>query len=587
MSAVLYRKYRPQNFAQMIGQNHIKITLQHELEKDEIAHAYLFCGPRGLGKTTSARLLAKALNCENRQAGESEPCNQCRSCNDIMAGHAVDVIEIDAASNTGVDNVRDNIIENSRFNPVNSKYKIFIIDEVHMLSISAFNALLKILEEPPTHVIFVLCTTEIHKLPVTIISRCQRFDFKRVSSSELLKRLELIVGGENKKIEAEVLKRIVSASDGCVRDAESLLTKIFSLGDEITLSQAEIILPRTDYQLVLNFVEHLLAGNSTASLGFLNRLIEEGFDLYVFVENLLEFLRKLLLLKSSSSLDVYAFEANNETQQQMLELASKIEWSQLLELLDLFLSKIKEMKTAPIIQLPLEMAVISFIYRYKNPDLEKKIFINPASTASKTVNQVTKNNPVHNISKIEVDSLNPSINSGIEKNYQESDIVIASDNLKQEDENATKSDGNQINDNSDVDLIVANWSLIVEKMIRSNFSIASTLRISQPLKFEKNCVEIAVSNSFYKACLEANNSRLAIEKVISEVLGFSASVKIVVSNNILPPAINIDFEKFEQESNISEQLGAECSTNDDSSITKAVNLVSQKLSPVEEVMNLF
>ncbi len=587
MSAVLYRKYRPQNFAQMIGQNHIKITLQHELEKDEIAHAYLFCGPRGLGKTTSARLLAKALNCENRQAGESEPCNNCRSCNDIMAGHAVDVIEIDAASNTGVDNVRDNIIENSRFNPVNSKYKIFIIDEVHMLSISAFNALLKILEEPPTHVIFVLCTTEIHKLPVTIISRCQRFDFKRVSSTELLKRLELIVGGENKKIEAEVLKRIVSASDGCVRDAESLLTKIFSLGDEITLSQAEIILPRTDYQLVLNFVEHLLAGNSTASLGFLNRLIEEGFDLYVFVENLLEFLRKLLLLKSSSSLDVYAFEANNETQQQMLELASKIEWSQLLELLDLFLSKIKEMKTAPIIQLPLEMAVISFIYRYKNPDLEKKIFINPASTASKTVNQVTKNNPVHNISKIEVDSLNPSINSGIEKNYQESDIVIASDNLKQEDENATKSDGNQINDNSDVDLIVANWSLIVEKMIRSNFSIASTLRISQPLKFEKNCVEIAVSNSFYKACLEANNSRLAIEKVISEVLGFLVSIKIIVSNNILPPAINIDFEKFEQESNISEQLGAECSTNDDSSITKAVNLVSQKLSPVEEVMNLF
>lgn len=587
MSAVLYRKYRPQNFAQMIGQNHIKITLQHELEKDEIAHAYLFCGPRGLGKTTSARLLAKALNCENRQAGESEPCNNCRSCNDIMAGHAVDVIEIDAASNTGVDNVRDNIIENSRFNPVNSKYKIFIIDEVHMLSISAFNALLKILEEPPTHVIFVLCTTEIHKLPVTIISRCQRFDFKRVSSTELLKRLELIVGGENKKIEAEVLKRIVSASDGCVRDAESLLTKIFSLGDEITLSQAEIILPRTDYQLVLNFVEHLLAGNSTASLGFLNRLIEEGFDLYVFVENLLEFLRKLLLLKSSSSLDVYAFEANNETQQQMLELASKIEWSQLLELLDLFLSKIKEIKTAPIIQLPLEMAVISFIYRYKNPDLEKKIFINPASTASKTVNQVTKNNPVHNISKAEVNSSATSINDGVEKNPKESDIVIASDNPKPEAQNITKSDDKQFSDSHDVDLIVANWSLIIEKMILSNFSIASTLRISQPLKFEKNCVEIAVSNSFYKSCLDVNNSRLAIEKVISDVLGFSVSIKIIVSNNILPPAINIDFEKFEQELNISEQSIEECSNNDDSSITKAANLMSQKLSPVEEVMNLF
>src|SRR3989339_1919745 len=190
--STLYRKYRPQKFSELIGQNHIKITLQHELERGEIGHAYLFCGPRGLGKTTTARLFAKAVNCVNRKDGESEPCNKCNSCTSIMTGNSVDMIEIDAASHTSVDNVRENIIENARFTPTSSKYKVFIIDEVHMLSISAFNALLKTLEEPPAHAIFILCTTELHKVPETIVSRCQHFDFKKVAPAEAIKRLKMI-----------------------------------------------------------------------------------------------------------------------------------------------------------------------------------------------------------------------------------------------------------------------------------------------------------------------------------------------------------------------------------------------------------
>ena len=189
MAQALYRKYRPVRFSDLVGQNHIRITLQNELEQDRVAHAYLFSGPRGVGKTTTARLLAKAVNCKDRK--DSEACEKCDFCKEISQGKSLDVIEIDAASHTGVDNVRENIIENSRFTPQRLKYKVFIIDEVHMLSLSAFNALLKTLEEPPEHVIFILATTEIHRVPETIISRCQRFDFKRVSVDDLVKRMSL------------------------------------------------------------------------------------------------------------------------------------------------------------------------------------------------------------------------------------------------------------------------------------------------------------------------------------------------------------------------------------------------------------
>ena len=209
----LYLKYRPQDFSSIIGQEHIVKTISNQIIHNKINHAYLFSGPRGVGKTTLARVIAKAVNCENRQDKNFDPCNQCSSCQEITHSRAIDVIEIDAASHTGVDNVKENIIDNVQFKPTKSKYKVFIIDEVHMLSTSAFNALLKTLEEPPEHIIFILATTELHKLPATIISRCQRFAFKKIPHETMNKHLENIAKAEKIKITKEVLERIINNSN--------------------------------------------------------------------------------------------------------------------------------------------------------------------------------------------------------------------------------------------------------------------------------------------------------------------------------------------------------------------------------------
>ncbi len=293
MGQAIYRVYRPIVFADLVGQEAVSLTIQNQYAAGHLAHAYLFSGPRGVGKTTTARLVAKLANCQN--STNNEPCNSCVSCQQIASGVSLDVYEIDAASNTDVEHVRENIIKSVRFAPNQLKKKVFIIDEVHMLSTSAFNALLKTLEEPPDHVLFVLATTEIHKVPATIVSRCQHFDFRRIPNDVLIKRLKEITRQEKMEIEEEVFHQIVKQSDGCARDAESLLGQILALGDKrVTLKEASLILPSTSGALVETFLGHLFEKNAKATVDCLNTFLEQGVDLKAFLDDALSSLRERL-----------------------------------------------------------------------------------------------------------------------------------------------------------------------------------------------------------------------------------------------------------------------------------------------------
>ncbi|MCQ2491474.1 MAG: DNA polymerase III subunit gamma/tau [Lachnospiraceae bacterium] len=293
----LYRKFRPDQFSDVKGQDHIVTTLKNQLMADRIGHAYLFCGTRGTGKTTVAKLFAKAVNCEHPVDGS--PCGECPACKAIADGSSMNVIEIDAASNNGVDNIRD-IKEQVRYSPTEGKYKVYIIDEVHMLSIGAFNALLKTLEEPPSYVIFILATTEAHKIPITILSRCQRYDFRRISIDTIAKRLKELMDKEGIKVEDAAIRYVAKAADGSMRDALSLLDQCiaFYLGEELTYDKVLDVLGAVDVEIYQNLLRRVLACDANSVMNYIEEIIWQGKDLSQFVTDFMWHLRNMLLIKS-------------------------------------------------------------------------------------------------------------------------------------------------------------------------------------------------------------------------------------------------------------------------------------------------
>ncbi len=358
MTQALYRKWRPIHFEQIIGQDHVTHTLKNSVTADRVGHAYLFCGPRGTGKTTSARLLAKAVNCLQEDAGK-RPCNECIVCKAVNAGRFLDLIEIDAASNTGVDDIRD-LRDKINFAPNQGRFKVYIIDEVHMLSTAAFNALLKTLEEPPAHAMFVLATTEEHKVPLTIKSRCQQFNFRLLSTIEIKRRLAWLAEQEDLTLEPGVLDMIALHAAGSARDGESLLDQlVIAPGDSITVERTQMVLGTAANTSVVDLTDAWLDGNGAVGLQIIHSALASGADVRQFCRQMVVHLRQLLLLQAAGA-DV-AFEIPTEQKEPMLAQANRAPRQGLIDAIKAFQDAALTQTGSWQPQLPLELAFIELL----------------------------------------------------------------------------------------------------------------------------------------------------------------------------------------------------------------------------------
>jgi DNA polymerase-3 subunit gamma/tau len=364
-SQALYLKWRPQRFEDVVGQEHVTTTLKNALRAGRTSHAYLFSGPRGTGKTTMARLLAKAVNCLDEDLS-NRPCNECHICRSINDGRLLDLIEMDAASHTGVDNVRDAIRDKVAFRPTEARYKVYVIDEVHMLSTSAFNALLKTLEEPPEHVIFCLATTEPHKILPTILSRCQQFDFHRIPLSALVARLHHIAEQEGLQVEPEALRFMARMSTGCARDAISLLDQLTAYGDElVTVDRVRAVLGLSDGQVILDLLDCLAAHDVGRGLDVIHEVVEHGADMRQFAQQVVEYLRSTLLLRLGGR--EAAIEMDVQTKDSLAALAKRLTTRDLVQSVKLFNQAQLDMRGSDQNQLALELAFVEAALVEQNP----------------------------------------------------------------------------------------------------------------------------------------------------------------------------------------------------------------------------
>jgi DNA polymerase III subunit gamma/tau len=513
MSQALYRKWRPQTWDAVVGQQHVVQTLHNALTAGHIAHAYLFAGPRGTGKTTTARLLAKAVNCLEDDLAR-RPCGRCTSCQAVNQGRFLDLIEIDAASNTSVDDVRD-LREKINFSPNLGRYKVYIIDEVHMLSTAAFNALLKTLEEPPAHAIFVLATTEVHKIPATVLSRCQRHEFRRIPVADIVACLKEIAASEGIQVEPDALSLIARQSTGAMRDAISLLDQLASTGKAITLALVQDTLGTAASQSVLDLVEALIASNPAAGLECIHSSLDAGSDPRQFARQVVDYLRDLLVMRMG---DAAQIEATPEMRQLMARHTQSFTPADLLRILRLFNSAAVDTRGSWQPSLPLEMA---FVEALEGPSAASEAGPSPATSE-----------PVPS-THASIKPAKPAASAPIEPDQSEHDSVQPGPVEAQ-----SASDDQQLTRN-----LAASWNKILALVRKENPSAYGLMNSCKSRFMRGDQVLLGFPSELLKDKMEKEVNRELSRRIISEVFQRQITIRCYVDTqqrSAVPPELDDD-----------------------------------------------